>query len=32
MENMKTRRSVRAFVPDRMPARDLVEAVAHSRR
>lgn len=26
MENMKTRRSVRAFVPDRMPARDLVEA------
>ena len=30
MENMKTRRSVRAFVPDRMPARDLVEAVAEA--
>ena len=30
IENILTRRSVRAFVPDRMPARDLVEAVAEA--
>lgn len=30
IENMKTRRSVRAFDPDRMPERSLIEAVAEA--
>lgn len=30
IENMKTRRSVRVFDPDRMPERSLIEAVAEA--